>query len=232
MHNTLHSIETKNKISDALKGRRAWNKGIPMSDEQKQKLKENHVGMLGKHHTKNTKRKISFGNTGKVCSMESRLAMSNSKKGKHHTEETKQKISKSMSVVAKKRFSNPTNHPNWGKHLSSETKRKIRFARLKNISENKFNGRQVIPSYNPIACKIIDEYGKQYGYTFQHAMNGGEFHIKELGYWVDGYDKEKNVVIEYYENHHNKPSKVKKDLIRKQEIINHLDCKFIELMEN
>jgi len=35
-------------------------------------------------------------------------------------------------------------------------------------------------------------------------MNGGEHFIPELGYWVDGYDKNKNIVIEYYETRHHK----------------------------
>ena len=84
-----------------------------------------------------------------------------------------------------------------------------------------------MPNFNPIACQRIDEYGKQHKYHFQHAQNGGE--VRMIGYSLDGYDKEKNVVIEYYENHHRR--QVKKDEHRKQEIINYLGCKFIELKE-
>jgi protein-arginine kinase activator protein McsA len=87
------------------------------------------------------------------------------------------------------------------------------------------------PCYNPKACKIIEEYGKQHGYNFQHAMNGGEYYIKELGYWVDGYDKEKNVVIEYQEKHHNITYWKVRDKKRKNLIIQLLDCKFIEIKE-
>lgn len=90
-----------------------------------------------------------------------------------------------------------------------------------------FNGNQVIPSYNPIACKLIDEYGNANGYNFQHAMNGGEYHIKELGYFVDGYDKDKNIVLEYQEKRHNYTTE--KDLRRKKEIIEFLKCRFIEM---
>ena len=46
---------------------------------------------------------------------------------------------------------------------------------------------------------------------------------KELGYWVDGYDKLKNVVIEFDEKYNNKPQ---------NEIIKHLKCDFIRLNEN
>ncbi len=89
---------------------------------------------------------------------------------------------------------------------------------------------KVFPIFSPKACEIIDEYGKQYNYNFQHGMNGGEFHIKELGYFVDGYDKEKNIVIEYYEKRHEYA--IEKDKTRKNEIKNFLKCKFIEIWYN
>lgn len=65
----------------------------------------------------------------------------------------------------------------------------------------------------------------------QHAENGGEYHIKELGYFVDGYSKEKNIVIEYYEKFHYSESKIKRDLKRQQEIVNVLKCEFINIKE-
>ncbi|MBC8427941.1 MAG: hypothetical protein H8D94_00560 [Candidatus Pelagibacter sp.] len=113
----------------------------------------------------------------------------------------------------------------WGKKHTAESIKKNRLSNIKTWSK-KF---KVQPNYNPEACKIIDNYGKENGYNFQHAENGGEHHIKELGYWVDGYDKDKNVVVEYYENYHTKQTD--KDKRRKQEIINLLGCKFIELKE-
>lgn len=109
---------------------------------------------------------------------------------------------------------------------SEDTKRKIRLSTLKRLSQNKG---QLAPRYNPKACKLIDEYGKLNGYNFQHAENGGEFYIKELGYWVDGYDKEKNVVIEYYEKFHSK--RKERDNERQKLIENVLGCKFIILYE-
>ena len=77
---------------------------------------------------------------------------------------------------------------------------------------------------------IIEEYSKKNGYNFQHAENGGEYHIEELGYWVDAYDKEKNTVLEYDELHHNRQQD--KDNKRQNEIINHIKCRFIRINEN
>lgn len=88
------------------------------------------------------------------------------------------------------------------------------------------------PNFNPQACVLIEEYGKQNGYNFQHALNHGEFYIKELGYWVDGYDKEKNVVIEFYEEWHRKTKQKEKDKKRQELIIKTLNCVFIILYWN
>jgi len=106
------------------------------------------------------------------------------------------------------------NNPSW----RPDVRQKLRERRLEKVT----------PCFNPIACQKIDEYGKKYGYHFQHAMNGGEVHI--IGYSVDGYDKDNNVVIEYYEPWHSRTKK--QDERRKKRIIGHLGCKFIELKEN
>jgi hypothetical protein len=115
---------------------------------------------------------------------------------------------------------------NYNKTHSKETKDKISLKHRINRSIL-IQGTIQFPNFNPIACDVIEKYGKQNGYNFQHALNGGEFYIKELGYWVDGYDKEKNVIIEYQEKHHLTPKYIEKDKKRKEEIIKTLKSKFI-----
>ena len=115
------------------------------------------------------------------------------------------------------------------KQNATDQRKKRRIAHINRILTAQTNGYQKTPCYNTTACKVIDEYGQQHGYSFQHAENGGEYHIKDLGYWVDGYDKEQNVVIEYYENYHKRTTE--RDERRKQEIIEYLGCEFIELTE-
>jgi hypothetical protein len=83
------------------------------------------------------------------------------------------------------------------------------------------------PRYNPNSIPIIESYGKKHDYNFQHAENGGEFYINGLGYWVDGYDKKKNVVIEIDEPHHKRQTE--HDVRRQKEIEKHLGCKFIRI---
>lgn len=135
--------------------------------------------------------------------------------GKHHTKETKQRLI--------------TSHT--GKKMSEEAKLKIRLFQIERISKERFGGNRVTPTYNIDGCQKIDEYGKQHAYKFQHAMNGGEFYLPQLGYWADGYDKKNNVWIEYYEKWHNSEYRRKRDAMRKKQIIKFLKCKFIEIRE-
>jgi predicted DNA-binding protein YlxM (UPF0122 family) len=116
-------------------------------------------------------------------------------------------------------------HTKESRKLMSKKQRKIAIQRIKDREG------QVYPNYNPEACKLIEEYGEEHGYNFQHAENGGEYHIEELGYWVDGYDPEENVVIEVDEQHHfNENGQLcEKDKRRQREIEEHLDCKFVRL---
>lgn len=74
------SEETRRRISEAGKGRKAWNKGIPISEETRNKIR-------GRHHTEEEKKKMS------------EFWKSNPNhfwKGRHRSEETKQKISKKL----------------------------------------------------------------------------------------------------------------------------------------
>jgi len=92
---------------------------------------------------------------------------------------------------------------------------------------------QIYPNYNPNACKFIDIIGKKLGYNFRHAENGGEIFIDGVCCWVDGYDVEKNVIIEYDEPYHyDRKGKLKqKDIDRMNKIIQHTNCKFYRYNE-
>jgi len=116
----------------------------------------------------------------------------------------------------------------YGKKHSRDSIRKNRLSNIEYL--NSRNG-QISPNYNKNACKMIDKFGKQNNYSFQHAENGGEYFIKELGYWVDGYDEENNIVIEIDEAHHFNVygHLLEKDKMRQNEIEEFLGCKFIRI---
>ena len=87
--------QSRRKISESRKGKPAWNKGIPRTEEEKRKMSRSHVGKTkGKNN----------GNYGKSLSDEHRRKISEAKKGhiaywegKHLPEEAKRKISKARS---------------------------------------------------------------------------------------------------------------------------------------
>lgn len=199
---------------------------VPFS---KSTLKKMRLAKLGKLLSKEHRRKLSESHFGKRFSKETRRKMSIARIGKHLSEETIQKIREKnlgrvswikgghLSEKHKRRISKS----HIGKCPSEETKKKI----AKSVRE--FRLGKVTPCFNPVACRLIDDYGRQHGYHFQHALNGGE--VRVIGYALDGYDKGKNVVIEYYEKKHR--YQVRKDESRKREIVNHLGCRFIELKE-
>jgi hypothetical protein len=170
-----------------------------------------------------TKLKISRSLIGIPLSIERRSKIQKTLKQKFNTLEFKQKLSEIHSGKGNGMY---------GKHHSVETRKKLRILNIERVSKLKFNGKQLKPAFNINACSLIDEYGTQYGYNFQHALNGGEFYIKELGYWVDGYDKEKNIVLEIDESHHFDiyGNLHKKDVNRQKEIEEFLKCKFVRLI--
>ena len=94
------SQESKQKISESLKGRTPWNKGKNnyLSDESRAKISD-----AVRNRTPETRKKISDGNKGKTISSETRKKISESLKGenstwygKHLNDDAKKKISESI----------------------------------------------------------------------------------------------------------------------------------------
>jgi len=237
-----HSVETILKIKEnrpnmsgknnpmyGKTGKDNPNYGRTHTEASKLKMKQNSAKYwLGKPFSKETKQKMhdaQIGKTRRPFSEETKLKMRKAQLGKTRSLETRRKISKNMSDRTGK------NNPMYGKpgpklgvKMSNETKLKLRLAKIKRL-EN-LHG-QLFPAYNPNSIPVIEEYGKKHDYNFQHAENGGEYHVKELGYWVDGYDKEKNIVIEIDEPYHK--YQIDKDIQRQHEITKFLGCEFIRI---
>lgn len=117
------------------------------------------------------------------------------------------------------------------KKASEETKHKQRISRLKWLEKvggrNPHNGK----FFNKIACDYLNALNEQNGWNLQHALNGGEAIV--YGYSVDGYDKYKNIVVEYDEfRHYDRNGNLKlKDIERMNRIINHINCEFYRFNE-
>ena len=92
------------------------------------------------------------------------------------------------------------------------------------------NGRSAgKPRYNQGACVYFNQLNEVMGWNGQHAQRGGE---KQIGkYFVDFYEPGENIVVEYDEPSHEKPSIKEKDIIRQNYIIKELNCKFYRYSE-
>lgn len=163
------------------------------------------------------------------------IALKNKPKSKEHKKNLSlANIGKKVSIKTKKKLRmlklGKTSGMKNKKH-SNETRRNMRISHLKRVRENILNGFQLTPWYNKNACKIMEKLNEKYNFNFVHAMNGGEIHLKDLGYFLDGYDNKNNITLEYYEKHHyDKNGKLKKkELNREKEIIKHLNCKLIRI---
>ena len=103
-----HSEETKLKMRNSHLGKpHPWNKGVPLSQEIRDKISKRH---LGKKKSEEHRRNISKGKKGNPLSEEHRQKTAQAMKGKHHSEEWKRK----MSIALK-----GEKNPNWKGGTSS-----------------------------------------------------------------------------------------------------------------
>lgn len=136
-----------------------------------------------------------------------------------------------FSETLRKQYQNGDILPPFKGHThSNKTKEKMRISAMAYLSKSK----QVkCPRYNHKSINYINSLNEEKGWSLQHAENGGEYQI--CGYYVDGYDKEHNIVFEYDEPNHYKDvlnSILKdRDIKRQNIIINALNCEFYRYNE-
>ena len=197
----LRSEEYRDKIRQSLLGRK-------LSEDHKEKIK-----IACQNVTDEMRQKMSLAAKGRPSH----------RKGKRLTKEWRMKIRRGLLNMAPE-LKQKVIDGNKNRTPSEETRRKMRLARIHYIEKIKLLGAQMKPAFNLTACHYFNELNKQNGWNLQHAMNGGEYYLEDLGYWVDAYDKNKNIAIEYDEGYHNKRKDA--DTRRMNEIKRHLGCKF------
>jgi len=221
--NRIHTEETKKKMSETAKekGFGKWMLGKTLSDETKNKISKKLKGHI---KTEYTKRKISL----------SKMGDKNGMFGKTHSDEYKEKLRLTMDKFTKNAHSPESikkmRLTKMGQKASDETRKKMRISKINYIREK--NG-GVCPMHNKKACEYFDDLSKINNWKLQHALNGGEFYISSLGYFVDAYDIKNNIIIEYDEPlHYDSKGNLKvKDIVRQNEIIEKLKCRFFRYNE-
>ena len=119
---------------------------------------------LNKKQSENTKlkRSLKLKNRVRPKDVIDKIVKTKISKHRHCSDESKMKMR--LAKLGKPRSPHTT-----------ESKRKIRLYNINRI-QTRFG--QIMPNYNPVGCSMIEQYGKNNGYEFQHAENGGEYYIK------------------------------------------------------
>jgi hypothetical protein len=110
-------------------------------------------------------------------------------------------------------------NPFFGKRHSEQQKAIFRERKTLDVV-NRFHG----PHFNRVACEFFNMLNDFMGWNGVHALNGGEYNVD--GYFLDYFEPRENLVIEWDEPHHFKPSQQKKDKIRATNIKEILACEF------
>ena len=155
---------------------------------------------------------------------------------------------KPSTILKLKKICGGKNHPNYGKRLSEFTKQKIsdshkkenlsqqnitnyRIGAMNRILRQKKRGARGYCNYNEMACGFFDKLNEVKNWKGIHALNGGEYVVKELGYFLDYYEPEKNVVIEWDESYHRKKKQMEKDEQKERLVRKLFGCRFYRVKQ-
>jgi len=185
--------------------------------ERRQQISEQTRGeknpFYGRHHSKETKELLREKRKLQVITEETRekisIACKGEKNGFYEKRHTKETIAKLIEI------------------RNTPERQEINKIASKKVALKYGNRLNFIPGFNRNACELFDEINIEMGWNGKHALNGGEFSI--LGYWVDYYEPDLNIVIEFNEKYHNNTKQKLKDEERKIKIINELNCKFYNI---
>jgi len=228
---TLQLLEVNQENKELFKGLKDKNK----SEEPNKKLSvaKLRVGkknpMYGKRHKEETLAKMRESKLRVVYSQEHCDNISRSLKGKLKSEEHKIKLGKVH-----------LNNKNWqGKTHKEESKLKISSAlkgkkrseshcknlslalRLSLIKKLRHENVNVYPNCNLDACYYFYLFDSFHNTKGKYAMfGGGEYCIKELGYWPDYINFDLKLIMEWDESHHFDKSGnlCERDIVRQKEI--------------
>ena len=171
------------------------------------------------------KTKIKIGNTGKKMSAESIRKSSEKRRGRKMSEAFRSRCSeRKHSDESKRKISDAKrgNTYQLGKKRSEESRHLMSKRRAEFIKKY-----GAVPSFNVAACHLFDEINREMGWSGIHALSGGEQYVD--GYWVDFYEPNENIVIEFDEYYHK--ARKEKDALRQKKIVEILGCRFFRIEE-
>lgn len=105
---------------------------------------------------------------------------------------------------------------------------------MRKLVGSKMAEKNLGPRYDLESIQILETFASDHNLKLQHAENGGEIYLSELGYWLDGYDREQNIAVEIDEPYHFRKdlNLIEKDQRRHKLIQEHLGCKIYHIYFN
>lgn len=208
------SPEEYRKKHGNQKMRYVWNiglKGIQKSHRKGKSLEEEY----GVEKAKEIKMKLSSSHKGQRTSLGRRLSyeqktkISNTLKEKYKNSEIKVVGSYSKEYIN-----------------SPEGRLQRRLLRIRQIEKQKSNGLPIHPTIGRNETTILDKIEEEKNIKIIRQY-------KILGYFLDGYDKENNIVYEVDEEHHfdEEGNLNQRDIRRQYEIVGYLGCQFVRVKD-
>ena len=167
---------------------------------------------------------------GKKVSKETGLKISRSKRGKPghpHTKEHRKKIQgRGNAMYGVHRYGEL--NPFHGKCHTEEARRKMRVAACKRVMKLQRNNAGRINNVGIKEGRYFDRLEKEHGWKgIYYKKSKKQFLIEYLGYFVDYYEPNLNIVVEYDEpRHYRHGVLIEKDVKRMNEIKRYLGCQF------
>jgi len=203
--NNWNATKKKQRLcgSCVRKGRIPWNKGISPSKETIEKM-----SLSAKNRplrSNEIREKISLSQTGHKSYFPIGYKHSEITKCSMSQSQLKRYINKEAKEITSQATKNAMHRPD------------IREKHIKSLAETKYLGRKTDKGQ----LEMINCWNKM-GFNFE--LN---YQIKTDAdlFYIDGYDKERNVVLEYDSKYHQKHLQQQKDLIRQQRVIDILNPK-------
>jgi hypothetical protein len=168
--------------------------------------------IFGKHHTENTKTKMGVSKMGNRNPLFGKLVYDRT--GCSMSSETKQQMSLSQTI----RYSNYNEIEKTSRAVTTAMHRPD--VRKKHI-EGLFNSKWIKVKTDKGQLELLEKWNKL-GFHFEPNY---QVHTDTDLFYIDGYDKEREIVLEYDSKYHSKREQIEKDLIRQNRIINILTPK-------
>jgi len=165
---------------------------------------------------------------GKILAPEVIKRLRSMNVGRHPTEETRKKMSLNCARRGVHKYGKDANF--YGRRHSDETKRKMRIVACKRIMKLRLqrNKNGWINNVGKNENNYFTKMEKERGWNgIYYGKSGKQYFLEHLGYWVDYYEPNLNIVVEYDEpRHYRYGILTERDMNRMKEIKSHLRCQF------